>query len=257
MSEIRLGAWEHYAGSSAPSALSKLDLQTLDVFTEPPRSSVPSDQWPATLAKALEERGDEEGLIVQRDSTVLARSITKDQVKRGVLFSDLDVALKIAPELVKKHFGHLAKPADALTALATAFWSGGSFLFVPAHVEVRLPFHVCYWMSAASTCLFPRTLMVVERHAHVALVDEFLSIDWPKPTLSISTVEITAKDHAVVDYSQFQNWGKGVFHTGRIETHGASTARIGTHQRQGPRQVITLERAAELFPEKRVEFDRS
>ena len=251
MTETRLAAWNVYAKGPQSKALSGLDLTTLQAFLEPPRTSVPSHQWPDTLSKAVEERGDEEGLIVQRDSTVLSRSLTKDQVKRGVIFTDLDMALKTAPELVRRHFGHLTGLNDPLTALATAFWSGGAFLYLPANVEIRLPFHACYWMSVPQTCLFPRTLIVAERRSRVSFVDEFLSVHWPDPALSVSTVEITAKDHARVEYSQVQNWGQGVVHYGRVETHGASTAQISTHQSQGPRPAITLERAAELFPEVR------
>src|SRR5579863_8455088 len=88
---LRLEAWDSL--ESRPHAHSgDVELAKLQSFCEPPKTSVPSHHWPPDLKHVLEERGDEEGLIIQRDSTVLSRAVSKEQSKRGVLFSDLDAA---------------------------------------------------------------------------------------------------------------------------------------------------------------------
>src|SRR5258708_17706348 len=53
-----------------------------------------------------------EGLIVQRDSTILSRSITKDQTKKGVIYTDFATALRLYPELVRRYFAQLVKPDE-------------------------------------------------------------------------------------------------------------------------------------------------
>src|SRR5437667_26822 len=146
MTELRLSAWNVYESSDVRRSTFDAGRRTLDglqAFVEPPKSSVPSHQWPRDLKYVVEERGDEEGLIVQRDSTVLSRSITKEQSKRGVIYTDLSTALRLEPERVRSAFAQQVRSEDRFSALSTAFWSGGTFLYVPAHVKVHLPFHTC------------------------------------------------------------------------------------------------------------------
>src|SRR5258708_38919160 len=104
-----------------------------------------------------------EGLIVQRDSTILSRSITKDQTKKGVIYTDFATALRLYPELVRRYFAQLVKPDELFSSLNTAFWSGGTFLYVPEHVQIALPFHTCYWMTTPGAAIFPRTVIVAEK----------------------------------------------------------------------------------------------
>src|SRR5262245_10209533 len=55
-----------------------VDFESVWAFIDRPEESVPSHQWPTDLSSVVEERGDEEGLIIQRDSTVLSKSMTKE-----------------------------------------------------------------------------------------------------------------------------------------------------------------------------------
>ena len=131
LTELRLSAWETYVREAEKGG----DLLTeLQAIIEPHKTAIPSSQWPENLSAVVEERGDEEGLLVQRDSTVQSRSITKEQTKRGVIYLSLEEALRLQPDLVKRYFAQQVKPQDRYSALNTAFWSGGSFLYVPAHV---------------------------------------------------------------------------------------------------------------------------
>ncbi len=251
MTELRLKAWETYEASDI------LPLDGIQAFVEPPKSSVPSHHWPRDLKYVVEERGDEEGLIVQRDSTVLSRSITKEQTKRGVLFMDLGTALRQKPELVRRYFGQQVKCEDSFSALSTAFWSGGTFLYVPAHVEVQLPFHTCYWMTTPRSAVFPRTLVVAERGSKVSMIDDFLSVDWDQPALAVSAVELVVREKARVTYKQIHHWGRGVRHENRQMSSVAASGELVCSQVTDPRPVMTLERAAELYPEVRLDYDRS
>jgi Fe-S cluster assembly scaffold protein SufB len=209
MTALRLQAWDIYA--QAPLSADEFPLNHIRPFTEAPRMPVPSRDWPRDLQHALEERGDEEGLIVQRDSTILSRSITKEHSKKGVVFTDMDTALKTVPELVQRYFGRLAKPENPLAALHTAFWSGGTFLYVPEHLDVTLPFHSCFWMSGPESGIFPHTLLVVEQGSRVSVIDECVSADWQKPGLSVGSAEVFVGANAHVHYFHIQNWGKSVY----------------------------------------------
>src|SRR6185295_9192028 len=121
---------------------------------------------------------------------ILSRSITKDQTKKGVIYTDLSMAFRLYPDLVQRYFSRQVKWDDPYAALNTAFWSGGSFLYVPENVVIRLPFHPCYWMTTPHSAVFPRTLIVAERGSQVTLVDDFLSVDWNQETMAVRAVEL-------------------------------------------------------------------
>ena len=212
MTALRLGAWDAYAAAPLPAEQWGFELEAIRPFTEPPTAPVPSRLWPSELQHALDERGDEEGLIVQRDSTILSRSISKEFSKKGVTFSDLDFAVHSNPELVQQYFGQVVKPINPFAALAMAFWSGGTFLYVPSHISIHLPFHTCLWMSQPGTGIFSHTLIIVEEGASVSFIDEGLSSEWNEPGLALETIEAVVGIRACLNYFQFQNWGKSVSH---------------------------------------------
>jgi Fe-S cluster assembly scaffold protein SufB len=247
MTELRLSALAYYENLAEDAA-----LREIQAFVEPPKTAVPSKEWPRDLSTVIEERGDEEGLIVQRDSTILSRSITKDQTMKGVIYTDLTTALRIKPDLVRKYFAQLVKPDELFSALNTAFWSGGTFLYVPAHVQINLPFHTCYWMTTPGAAVFPRTVLVAERGSMVSLVDDFLSADWDKPSLAVSTVELFVEEGARVTHKQVHHWGKGVRHENRQMSTVAVGGNLQCSQVSDPRPVMTLEHVAQLYPEVRL-----
>ena len=52
---------------------------------------------------------------------------------QGILFCDMDTALREYPDIVKQYFGTVIPPGDnKFAALNTSVWSGGSFIYVPA-----------------------------------------------------------------------------------------------------------------------------
>jgi Fe-S cluster assembly scaffold protein SufB len=246
MTELRLSALAYYENQAEDAT-----FQEIQAFVEPPKTSVPAHEWPRDLSAVIEERGDEEGLIVQRDSTILSRSITKDMTMKGVVYTDLSTALRNKPDLVRKYFAQLVKPDEIFSALNTAFWSGGTFLYVPEHVRVTLPFHTCYWMTTPGAAVFPRTVVVAEKGSVVSLVDDFLSADWDKSSLAVSTVELFVAEGARVIHKQVHHWGKGVRHENRQMSSVATGGKLECSQVSDPRPVMTLERVAELYPEVR------
>ena len=72
------------------------------------------------------------GIAAQYESEVIYNSIQKDLEDQGVIFVDTDTAVQKYPEIVKKYFGKCIPSNDnKFSALNTAAWSGGSFVYVP------------------------------------------------------------------------------------------------------------------------------
>lgn len=249
MKDLRFSAWETFQRLSKERSTVALD--TFDAVCDAPRVSIPSEKWPRDLKHVVEERGDEEGLIIQRDSTILSRAVTKDMTKRGVLFMDLSTAVRNHPDLVKKYFAQQIRNEDPWSALSTAYWHGGSFLYVPQFVFADLPFHTCYWMTTPHSAVFPRTLIVLEKGARITFVDDYLSIDWEQEALAVSAVELFVAEQAKVTYRQIHHWGKGVRHESRQMSSVAPSGLLECSQMTAPREEMTLERVAQLYPEVR------
>ena len=249
MTDLRLSAWEAYA--KRPFDESDVSLKTIFPFTGPPTTPVLSKDWPLELQHATDERGDEEGLIVQRDSTILSRSLTKDHSKKGVIFTDLDAALRTVPQLVQRYFGKLAKPETAAAALHTAFWSGGTFLYVPKHLNVVMPFHTCLWMSAPEAGIFSHTLIIVEGGSQVTFIDECVSANWSLPGVVIEALEVYVAPQAKVNCLHLQHCGNSVRHYRDEKSQVSPSGSLQTGRIE-KRPNALLERAAELYPEVRV-----
>jgi len=226
LTELRLEAWARFEALRESSSLASAELDLFEAWMEPPKSAVPSTEWPHDLRHTMDERGDEEALIVQRDSTILSRSITKDSIKRGVIFTDLETAVRTVPDLVRPALGRQIFLEDAWTALNAAFWTGGSFLYVPQHLSIDLPFHACHWLTAPRASVFPRTLIVIENGSRVFFLDEFLSPDSGMPSLSSTVVEIQLSENAQLDYIQLQNLGRHVDHVERLASEVAPTGAL-------------------------------
>ncbi len=79
---------------------------------------------------------------MQRDAATACAEIDPELAAQGVIFSDLDTAVREHPELVKQYFMTQAVPVDfgKFEALHAAFWQGGTFLYVPKGVSIELPF---------------------------------------------------------------------------------------------------------------------
>ena len=117
---------------------------------------------------------------------------------------------------------------DKLAALNGAAWAGGVFVYVPANVEIKDPIRVARWLPESGVAVFPRTLIVAERHSHVAYVDEFASPDFDEPTLSLGAVEVIADEGADVQYVAVQQWGAGVRHLSIQRTLAQRDANLDT-----------------------------
>ncbi len=112
------------------------------------------------------------GVKMQYDSEVVYGSLRKTWEKDGVIFLSMDEGLQKYPELVKEYFGKLIPAGDnKFSALNTAVWSGGSFVYVPKNVEVKMPLQTYFRINAANAGQFERTLIIVDEGAKVHYVE--------------------------------------------------------------------------------------
>lgn len=205
-----------------------LDLGALD-FAEEAAPVASQAELPAELRRTLERGGEAAGTLVQADASVVYSELPDELASQGVVFTSLEVAAREHPTLVQRHLA-VAATADEgkFSALNAAFWSGGTFLYIPAGVKVAGTLRSFRWITKAGSAVLPRTLIVAEAGASVSLVDEMGSPDFDRQTLSVGATEVFADDSAVVNYVAAQRWGRGVVHLTTDRLTAGRDARITT-----------------------------
>lgn len=180
--EKRYEGWYHYEELDPPlwrrTDITKLDWEMLIPYAPPQVPVQKLDALPPKLQKALNVYGRRAGLIVQRDSAPVYLELAEEAKALGVVWTDMATAAREYPELVQRYFmkDAVAVEATKYTALHAAFWSGGTFLYVPPGVELELPFVSVLWQEMPQLAVLPHTLLVAERGSRVTLVSELLSM---------------------------------------------------------------------------------
>jgi len=181
------------------------------------------------LLSLIEASGETAGRVVQVGPSVVHRELAAELASQGVILTSLEHAVREMPELVQKHLGSAIGPEDGKFASQNAaFWSGGTFLYVPANVKVSVPLRSFRWINGRGDSLIGRTLIVAEPFAEVALVDELGSPGFGGRTLSNGAVEIIAGEGARVTYVALQRFGRGVIHLTTDRLVAGRDARITT-----------------------------
>lgn len=152
------------------------------------------------------------GVSAQYESEVVYESVNKELEKRGVIFCDMDTAVKKYPKLVREYFGKLIPPHDnKFAALNSAVWSGGSFVYVPKGVKVALPLQAYFRINAEAFGQFERTLIIAEEGSSVHYIEGCTAPIYTTQSLHSAVVEIFVKKNARVRYTTVQNWSKNVY----------------------------------------------
>ncbi|MBT4594495.1 Fe-S cluster assembly protein SufB [bacterium] len=162
------------------------------------------------------------GLGAQYESDAVYHNLKKKWEAAGVIFSDFDTALREHPDIVKKYFGTVVPHNDnKFAGLNTAFWSGGSFVYVPKGVKIEEPLQAYYRINTKKMGQFERTLIIAAEGSHVHYVEGCTAPTYSEASLHAAVVEIIAEPGAHVRYTTIQNWSKNVYNlvTKRAHAH--------------------------------------
>ena len=184
MLEYRLKALKAFNSIPLPSfgpKLDDLDFDSYTYFTRPSEKEVQSwDEVPETIKNTFDKLGIPEaeqkylsGVSTQYESEVVYHNMLKEIQDKGVIFLSTDMALQLYPDLVKKYFGKLVSFADnKFSALNSAVWSGGSFIYVPKGVHLDKPLQSYFRINNEKSGQFERTLIIVDEDALLLLIQK-------------------------------------------------------------------------------------
>jgi Fe-S cluster assembly scaffold protein SufB len=165
-----------------------------------------------------------EGFVVHNSEVVFHRN-REDLAQLGVIFTDMDTALREHPEIVKAYFGRVIPPNDnKFSSLNSSVWSGGSFIYVPPGVKVPMPLQAYFRINAENMGQFERTLIIADEGSEVHYIEGCSAPVYTTDSLHSAVVEIVVKPSARVTYTTIQNWSNNVFNLvtkrARVETEG-------------------------------------
>lgn len=159
------------------------------------------------------ERKSLAGVGAQYDSELVYHSIRREVAEQGVVYTDLESALRGEyADMVKKHFMKLVKPTDhKFAALHGAVWSGGSFVYVPPGVSVEIPLQSYFRLNAPGAGQFEHTLIIVDEGADLHFIEGCSAPKYNVANLHAGCVELFVGKHARLRYSTIENWSKNMY----------------------------------------------
>ena len=223
MLKYRLRALEHYNKRPMPAwgaNLSEINFDEIRYYVKPKAGKANTwDLVPEQYKKTFDKLGIPEaerkflaGAGAQYDSENVIHTLNRQLSEQGVIFSDVETAAKEYPEIVKKYFGTVIPYNDnKFSALNSAVWSGGSFVYVPKGVNVEKPLQAYFRINASNMGQFERTLIVAEEGSSVHYVEGCSAPIYSAASLHSAVVEIIAKPSSKVQYTTIQNWSNNVY----------------------------------------------
>ena len=237
MLDYRLKALEHFYKRPMPQwggDLSELDFDDLTYYVKPTEKSERSwDEVPEEIKRTFDRLGIPEaeqkylaGVSAQYESEVVYQSLKEDLEEMGIIFQDTDSALQEHEELFKEYFGTVVPYTDnKFSALNSAVWSGGSFIYVPKGVKSDAPLQAYFRINSENMGQFERTLIIVDEGASVHYVEGCTAPTFSSSSLHSAVVEIIVKKDAYCRYTTIQNWANNVYN---LVTKRATVAANGT-----------------------------
>jgi Fe-S cluster assembly protein SufD len=95
---------------------------------------------------------------------------------------------------------------NKFTALHAAFWSGGTFIYVPKNVEVELPVQGVLYADAPGLGVFGHTLIVADENARVTYIEEASSPSGEQAGFASGVAELFLARGAQVRYVAMQEF---------------------------------------------------
>jgi Fe-S cluster assembly protein SufB len=225
MLAFRLKAYQRFLAKPMPTwggggSLDDIDFDDIYYYVKPMAGQAKDwDMVPESIKQTYEKLGIPEaerkylaGVTAQYESEVVYHKNREDLEELGVLFCDMDTAVREYPDIVREYFGTIIPPNDnKFAALNSAVWSGGSFIYVPPGVHVDQPLQAYFRINSENMGQFERTLIIVDEGAFCHYVEGCSAPIYSTDSLHSAVVEIVVKRGGRCRYTTIQNWSNNVY----------------------------------------------
>jgi len=239
MLEFRLKALEIYESKPMPKwggDLSGLQdtLDEIYFYVRPQdRMEHSWDDVPEKIKETFQKLGIPEaeqkvlaGVGAQYESEMVYHSLKKEWDEKGVIFDSIEDGLKKHPELFRKYFGTVIPTADnKFSAMNSAVWSGGSFVYIPPGVELDTPLQAYFRVNQELMGQFERTLIIAGEGSRAHYIEGCTAPTYSTDSFHSGVIEIVVEKDAHFRYTTIQNWSNNMYNlvTQRALVHERAT----------------------------------
>jgi Fe-S cluster assembly protein SufB len=222
MLDLRLDSLKSYHAMDMPTwgpSLHELDMDNIITYVRPNTAMKTSwEEVPMEIKATFERLGIPQaehkslaGVGAQYDSEVVYHSIKDGLLREGVVYLDMETAVKEYEPMIREHFMKLL-PAKThkFLALHGAVWSGGSFVYVPKGVDVKIPLQSYFRFNAPGAGQFEHTLIIVDKGAKLHFIEGCSAPRYNTINLHAGAVELYVREGATLRYSTIENWSKNM-----------------------------------------------
>lgn len=198
--DVDLDNYVHYVGANQKKKKSwdEVDPEVLRSFE---RLGIPEH-----------ERKYLAGIEAMNDSETVYANVKKELEEVGIIFCDMDTAIKEYPEIVKKYIGTVVTIGDnKFSALNSCVFSGGSFAYCPKGVKTPMPLQAYFKVTALASGQYERTLLIAEEGADIEYSEGCSSVQDSGTNFHTAVVELIAHKDAKIHYTTIQNWKKNMY----------------------------------------------
>jgi len=237
MTEFRLKSLEIFNKLDVPvwgPNIDELDIENIVTYVKPRTDMKYSwEDVPEDIKETFTRLGIPEaehkslaGVGAQYDSEVVYHNLKDYLAMKGVIYTDMETAVREYEDIIKKHFMTVVPPSDhKFAALHGAVWSGGSFVYIPEGVHVDIPLQSYFRLNAPGAGQFEHTLIIVEKGAFLHFIEGCSAPKYSVNNLHAGCVELIVKEGARLRYSTIENWSKNMYN---LNTKRAVVEKDGT-----------------------------
>ena len=221
LTDRRLEAWGRFQALPFPTKKSEewrytdpAELSLDDLVPTAPTLECEDEALPASVERVLERSRHRAGVLVQRDGCTAHLELDEELAEHGVIFTTIRSAAEDHPELLARYLFE-SRPAameEKFWNLHLAFLSDGYFLYAPRDVQLEHPIHAFRLLSEEGALVATTSLIVAESGAEVTVIDEYLSPDLERPSLSLAGTVVHGESNATIHYVSLQRYGRGIKH---------------------------------------------
>jgi Fe-S cluster assembly protein SufB len=191
------------------------------------------DDVPSNIKDTFEKLGIPEaeqkilaGVGAQYESEMVYHSLKEEWDAKGVIFDSIEDGLKNHPELFREHFGTVIPAGDnKFSAMNSAVWSGGSFVYIPKGVELDTPLQAYFRVNQEQMGQFERTLIIADEGSTAHYIEGCTAPMYTTESFHSGVIEIVVKAGARFRYTTIQNWSNNMYNlvTQRSLVHEKAT----------------------------------
>ena len=173
-----------------------------------------------------------EGLKIVLNNGVLDSSLSDlDGLADGVIICSLEEAVESHGELLKSAIDGYATPEDEVfTALNSAYFGTGLFIYIPKSVVFEKTIHLICVSGSTEQALaaHPRVIVLLGENSQATLMESYVGLESTSYLNNLVT-ELNLGENAVLDHVRLQNETKEAFHLSSVVIRQERSSQLNSY----------------------------